>query len=419
MGSHTENLFEVFGEVEAELNKEKSEAEETFNVTKKSEKQTKEKQKKIKEYKKTKNPKEKKKGFTFGRGLLVYAAVGLVLVVIILFVFWDFIGDYEKSMPVYGMDSVISVFETGDISNIVTEETVTKIGAYEDESDFIEKYNEYISGKEITFLKSPEFTDKNPVYIVYADGEACAEAYLKKYEVSGSNFKNWTLKTLSLDNYTSLIYDSVNVTISVPTGSAVTVNGVEILSDDLQSTALPESLSVLSDYLSDDVLLDNYEISDLMETPEITATLDGTDLTFSVSDNSYIAGWPVSETFVSEMTEYVTPIAKQNAYAFINKAGRILSYVMPDSELYESLQLTTTYWYPATSIESYNLTELTIDNFKMYGEKCFSCDIKYNLYVDFISGYYVADTTEEGEFTWYFVYSEADSKWYLTVQVYK
>ena len=97
---------------------------------------------------------------------------------------------------------------------------------------------------------------------------------------------------------------------------------------------------------------------------------------------------------------------------FINVDKNIYSYVMKDSYLYESMKSATTYFYPNSSIKTYYFTEKVIDNYVVYNENCFSVDVKYTLFVDFVPSYKQDNTTENGNFRFYFVLK--DGKWYLT-----
>jgi len=118
------------------------------------------------------------------------------------------------------------------------------------------------------------------------------------------------------------------------------------------------------------------------------------------------------------MTPYLDKVITAYAKKFINVDTRsVYNYVMNPSELRTSIKSITTYFYPNSKIESYGFEEKIVDNFQIYSDDCFSCDVKYTLKIDFVSGYYVEDPTEKGNFKFFFVLK--DGTWYLTAMNYK
>lgn len=368
---------------------------------------------------------EKKKfKISFKLGLLVYTIVGALLILFALTFFWKFIKHYEDSMPVHTIDKLVKEFEKGDVTELFEGEAaelsmISEFNgdAQEQKNYWISAYNEYIKGKKITYIKAKDYTEKKPIYVVKADDVKIAEISLKPSKKrNGSNFKIWEYDSISISDYISKIVKSTDVKVQVPEGTVVTLNGVRVGdSYQIESTEV-EELKIAGQYMTKSPKLITYEIKSLFGSPEIKATLNEQELEL-VEEKGILTGtYPASEEFEKEMEEYVDKVVVAYAKNFINVQKKILPYVMKESELYESIKSATTAWYPNSKIESYEFAEKEIDNFQIYGEDCFSCDVRYVLNIKFISSYKVDDPTETGSFKWYFV--KKDDTWYLTALTY-
>lgn len=360
----------------------------------------------------SRNSRSKKSGFTFKKGLLIYTIALFVIILIVFKVFWSFIKAYEYSQPKYGMDDVVDVFETGDVSELISAESVSAINNTDDLQMFVDMYNSYISGKEIDFEKSPDYTDKNPIFTVKAGEEKVADVKLKSKKMKGHNFKEWEFETLLLDKYASLIYTPIDITVQAPEGAEVFINGSKLGADKKGESLSIEGLDVVSKYVSDIPTIEVFNITGLVKEPEVKVTYNGTDLAVTKSGDTYVASATATdESFAAEMEPYALKVLESYANKFVNLSWDITSYVMPDSELMTTIKTTDTSFYPTKYISSHSFKTLQVSNFVKYGENCFSCEAEYDLYLTF-ANYYVSDGNETGHFTLFFV-KQGDT-WYLT-----
>lgn len=366
---------------------------------------------------------KKKFKFTFKLGLLIYSVVLLVLIFAGLAFFWKFIGDYEESQPIHAMEEIIKDFEKADIKDMILKADKYEASPFEveegKENEFLaEKYNEYLNGKKITFLKSKKYTDKNPIYVVKADDETVAEVALESKKRNDSNFKIWQLKKLNVADYTGTIVKTESIKIQVPEGSVVTVNGKEVSEAfKTEEVEIPE-LKAVSKYVEVPAMY-SYEIKGLTKEPQVKAVYKGDELTLTNDKGVYTGTFTASEDFIGEMKPFATTVLEAYAKYFINIDKQLTrTYVMSDSDLYKSIKETTTYWYPNQYIESYNFSRKEISDFKKYGEDCYSCKARYTINIKFTAGYthLIDDPTEEGDFEFFFV--KKDDKWYLTALTY-
>lgn len=352
---------------------------------------------------------------TFKKGLLIYAVVALVLIFIGLFVFWGFISDYEDSMPIHGMDEVVDKFEANNIDDYLVDAIEGAYNEFETESDvnkmILDEYKKFINGKEISFVKAKEYTDKAPQYIVSAGDTKVARVSLSAKTKNDSDFDVWTFDSINISEYLVNIIETKDYTVTVPEGTVVTVNGKEISDTYLVKSEDIKELEEAGKYVTVPKM-NTYEIKGFYNAPEIKGSYNGKAVSLKAEENKYSGSFCVDEEFAKEQGEYVDKVVTLYAKNFINVDKNIYSYVMKKSYLYESMQSATTYFYPDSSIQSYEFTEKTIGNYVVYNENCFSVDVKYTLFIDFKPSYKQDNTTEIGNFKFYFV--KQDDKWYLT-----
>ncbi len=365
---------------------------------------------------------EKKFHLTFKMGLLIYVVVAIILIGIGMGFFWKFIGDYEDGQPIHTMEKVVKDFEKADITKLINSSKIDMVSNPFEVADgegnkfLAEKFNSYLNGKKITFVKAKKYTDKNPVYVVKADGESIAEVELTSKKRNSSNFKIWEFESLNLADYISKVIKTSDIKVQVPEGTVITVNGKEVADSYKVGEADIPELKEVSPYMENPPKMYTYEIKGFTAEPTVSASLNGEALQILKEENVYTGTFTSSEEFVNEMSSYADEVAVAYAKNFINVQKKILPYVLKESDLYTSIKSATTAWYPNSKIKSYEFTEKEISNFQVYSDDCFSCDVKYILEIKFVSGYKVDDPTETGDFKFFFVQKEG--KWYLASLTY-
>lgn len=354
----------------------------------------------------------KKKRSAFGKGILIYAVVALILIGAGLGVFWFFIKDYEEGMPSHGMEQVMEAFNEERITELVGDQTFGNSGVLEDASVWINWYKEQIKGKEMTFEEARENTDLTPTYVVKAGEKAVGKVTL---EVTGKNrfkFNIWGMDKLDVSEY---LPKTAVYTITVPKGSAVTINGHQLGSEYIkQDDVVYEELSGIQNqgYFSEAPASTVYEVSGLLNAPQITAQSAGTKaLVLEQKDNSYTYTYAFTDTDTASLKPMTEGIVNYYAMNFIDVNKQIYNHIMPGSELEENIKLTVTGFYPTKYIASYGFDSMDVSNFRWYSDSCFSCDITYSFHVNF-QNYSVAQEILPGNMRWYFV--NKDGNWYLT-----
>lgn len=357
-------------------------------------------------------PVKKKKPF-FVKGLLIYISIMLLLCFTVFFVFYRFIGAYEKSQTKYGMDSVIETFEKGDITSLMDADSAAIINNPTDLFAFIEKYNAYIAGKAISFEKSSEYTDMTPVFTVKADDTKIADVSLKSHKMDNYNFLEWEFDHLNLNKYAELVYTPVSAVVQAPRGSVISINGSPLTEANTESVTEIEWLEGIKQYAPELTKYEITNIADLVVEPDITVQYGNNQMVVSKVNNIYVATDTSTDAdFVKDMNEYVTKVLKSYALKFVGLQFDINKYVLPDSGLKKTISSAITSFYPTEYISSHEFEKLNISNFIRYNENCFSCEAEYDLHLHF-KNYSVGETHETGHFYMYFL-KDKDT-WYLSV----
>lgn len=173
-------------------------------------------------------PEKRKKLSGFSRFLLIYSAAFLVVVAVALVFFWKYIAAYEISRPEHEMDDVVLAMETSEGSSDLAK--VFAVSDFEDKDTvFSDIYSTYIEGQSCTYRKmAGEYTDETPVYVLRAGSIDLFKLSLKPKgeNAAGYGFQLWELSTLEL-----LKDNTRTVTILVPPGASVSVNGIAVSDD--------------------------------------------------------------------------------------------------------------------------------------------------------------------------------------------
>lgn len=352
----------------------------------------------------------KKKKSKFKRGLLIYTILMLILIAGGLSVFWFFIKDYEEGMPVHGMERTMEAFNEERISELIGTETFGNASSLEDSSAWLNWYKTQIKGKKMTFEEARENTHTTPTYVVKADDQEIGKVTLKVTGTNRFQFDMWGFDKLDVSEY---LPETATYKITVPKGTTVSVNGKKLGKEYIAENDIvyPE-LSSIQSYLSEAPACTTYQVSGLLNKPQVTAASEnGRSLSMEQDDHTYVFSYTFSDAEIAPLKTMAEGIVNSYAMNFIDVSKQIYNYIMPGSELEETIKMTVTGFYPTKYILSYGFDSMNVTNFKYYSDTCFSCDVQYNFHVNF-QNFSVNQEVLPGNMRWYFVNKEG--QWYLT-----
>lgn len=351
--------------------------------------------------------KSQKKKSKFKLGLLIYAAVLLVIIVGVWIFFYSFIDGYEKGMSYNEIAEIAR--ELGENPDSILS-NIQVSNEFEDSSYAITYIKNLIQGKEIEYREAKENTTTNPVYELLVEDKVFAKVTLKQDGEIKHGFKNWVLSEVSTEEY---LPATASVVVYSPSNSEVYINGKEVGESYIIEENLEiEVLDKVAQYLDSVPTQTKYEVKGFFETPQIEVKDEnGNVLDLLAEGNTYTAGFAYDTATADEFKTYVEDVTYAYARNFANLAKNIFNYVRPGSDLYASIESATTYFYPDSKISGTEFTSREITDFVRYTDDCFTCHVKYD-YTVYFTGYSIDKDVSSVDMIWVFV--ENDGLWYLT-----
>ena len=226
----------------------------------------------------------KKRASKFGRFLLIYSAVFLVLLAIGLTFFWKYIAAYEISRPEHVIDDFILSMENEDGTD--TLRALFKVSEFEDKDAVFDKISgTYFKGQNCTYRKMPgEYTENSPVYIVRS---GTADLFKVKLNPKGENaagfgFQLWEVSSLELVEGSTR-----TITIEVPSDAAIKVNDIEVPETYITNNQVEYDKNAEENRFNADSYRVLYAIDGIYDKVTVSAVdAKGTELTSEYADDS-------------------------------------------------------------------------------------------------------------------------------------
>ena len=348
--------------------------------------------------------------------MVAYVVIALIAIFITFGAFKGYLKDYDKSLPETVATSVANELATDKASEIFNKDTVVTNNRFTSLDNYISSILAKLSSGDILVKESKKSTKETPLFTIYVNNAPVTDMSLKSEGKNKHDLETW--------NYDKFYPDAYNIsgdsfTISAPTGSTVTVNGIALgdadIAKDENGNAIVTDIEVLKnvkDYISSVPTFTTYQASGIDGDPEIKVVdKDGNELALTQNGKDYVASMSMDQSKIDEQKPYVEEVIKAHGEHFLDISSSIYNYIMPNSELYENIQGTVTNFYSTSKIANYTFDNVTVDNFIQYTDNCYSCDIYYDLNVTFNTAGYEPQN-EGSNMTWVFV--EKDGKWYLT-----
>ncbi len=344
------------------------------------------------------NKNRKKKFSNFKKFLCIYCGILLIAGVVVLIMLHSLLKDYEEGIPSGTMDKVAEQFTSDGIGKLLSDSNIT-VNEFETADTMAEYFKDKLNGNTVSYKKKAgEYSEKTPVYVVYAGDTPIARVELKSAGKNAHKFNKWTLGTISFGDYTKSLAE---VKVTAPTGAKVYINGVEIKDTYKTESAVTFAPCLhVSDYVATPTN-DVYNVGQLIAQPVITANLNGKDLTVEYDKKTgYTVNYPSDDELYKSLESRIYTIAEQYGAYIINRGSlsKLSSYMVGTAAEYVS-DIPAIWAYLWGKSYTYQFNNESITNFRKYSDNCFSCDVYYDLYVDYQTG----NTTYKTSLTYTFV----------------
>lgn len=273
----------------------------------------------------------------FGRALILYTLVLLVIIAAGLAVLWKYLEAYEFTRPENVMEQFEQMANEQYWETAVTSSFVVSPSEFETESGLVEELClSLLRDGQMSYVEDEAYTEAAPVYLVSVNGIELCRVYMSPQEGGEAGFGLQYMSINKVELLAEFIApQSRTVSITAPADAVVTLNGITVGEGYISSEA-PDA-SVLPELEPEATeLLRRYDIPGIYGTVEIAATSAEGETLEAVSSDQDGAVFPLPEGNLS-----VTVYAPEGAVLSVNGVELDESYKTGESvtlALFEGLE---------------------------------------------------------------------------------
>lgn len=329
----------------------------------------------------------KKKRFTFGKFLWIYAAAWLIVTIVVSVKLWDaFAGyqsDYEVAAAAANPDLVMNEelyrFDETHILSLAQEQ-MSKVGSYERQERVKEYVTSLVKEKVLSYQRAENFTDRKPQYDIYADDVLIGSVRMKQ-EMQSDSFGFHMCVVDEVEAYVEEI-PLQEVCIQALAGDTVFVNGKEVSTEyetehQVRDSLMAKKATELTNVSYETV---TYVVNGLMQEPEVELVQNEETRTLEINESGiYEDICLAAELFVEEMQEYVLEAGK----AYILNTNQMLDfwqvtpYLKADSKAYQTVKSVQSGLTWAGKPDEFKITDAQIKELVQYSENVFTAKTYY------------------------------------------
>lgn len=357
------------------------------------------------------NAGRRKKRFAFGKFLIIYSIVLLVLVAAGSILFAVYLNNYENTRPDTFAAETAEKFSDDTVLAAFIKKNCEFTDVYDSADDIIESYVSYVNGAGFAYERANSFTDDAPVYYITANGTVVAEMTLTAADEDIFGLTEWDILELDILSY---IPELRTITILAPAGSTVLVDGDEVTAEYITSSGVPDIIGEAAEYLEEIPEYDTYSLTTVKSDLTVTGLDEnGESVSYSSSDTLFVAGGTASDEFILAISARTEVALTEYAKYFLGSSNSLSSYILPGSALYSSL-FETTEFETADSLSGYSAVSCEFEKFEIsdyafIADDCFITDVSFSA---------EATTEDEAvanccELTGVWVWVKSGGVWYL------
>lgn len=212
----------------------------------------------------------KKRRLSSSKGILLVGAVSAGLVLLLSLLVFLRYRSFLRSSSYDFVKEYLSNADEDALFTVAEEYLSREISTYEDRTSVFVCMKELLHPQNITFARADTYTEKNPVYTLYANGK---EAFTLTLSGRGTLFGHpaWKIKELTVSEESRI---GTPFVLEVPHGASVIVNGIE--PDPSIADPVPyHALSPFEPSLSEEIYSDCYSLGTFFLSPDVSVVLDG------------------------------------------------------------------------------------------------------------------------------------------------
>ncbi len=221
----------------------------------------------------------KRKGFL--KGMIIYSALMLVIMTVLVCMGWKYASLRDGLLPERTVEKLIRDSSLSGWDQLLLTELPKTYPAYEDGERLArEVLADRLDVGTVTYLKYAATDKKNPVYLLLDDGKPMADVTLESTEERLFGIGDWKVGAVRFKQsyFEALGVEFHTVTVAAFEGASLTVNGHTMDRSAAAPNGRYPALRPCEEAKSSQVPCDIYTLEGIYFEPQISATLNGTDL---------------------------------------------------------------------------------------------------------------------------------------------
>lgn len=330
------------------------------------------------------------------RNLFLFTGVILIMICIFFLQFWQYLADYQKSLPSMLGDEILTAYQNCDTS-IIKGYCDTLPTALSDDLVLHTYLSKTIETKNLYYYENNIENKGNKITYTFCKGnQKFADLTVTK---TGENSKYGfpLFKIVSLEQYPLSYYNLIQYP-----DTTIWVQNKQL---DASYRTNQETLAACFDQLEAGPFYKNtYHIPDYLVSSELSATdsaKNTCDLIWDEEHTTCTASPALDDTLKQELTDFAESAAKTYAvFATVKYADKssLLTYLYPDTDFYKAIKTYDNDWGITKTSDRFDAVSCT--DFMKYSDTEYSCNVSFC--------YFVSQDSKEKEyplnFTCYITY---------------
>lgn len=316
----------------------------------------------------------------FMRNLLLFAGIALMGIFLVLFRLWNYLADYQNTLPSMLGDEILSAYRSADTTTI-KKYCTTLPDSLQDDMTF-HRYLDTIIGKEdIYYYESNTQNDSEGkaviTYTYSVDNQTFATLVVSR-TASESKYGFPLYEISSLEQYTLQSYTFIQAP-----GTQILLNGIPI---DASYLKTQETIASSFDEIeAGPFAYTTYVLPDYLASSDVTsidASGNRCELTWNKEHTVCISTNTPRADIASQISSFATDAAKEYAvFATIKYASRdsLLAYLYPGTTFYKAIKTYDNDWGISKTSDSFD--SVTVTDTIQYSPTEYSCVVSLDYLV--------------------------------------
>lgn len=357
-----------------------------------------------------------KKKFTFKKFLLLYIAIWLVATVVVSVKLWDVFADYqtnfdlakEAANPDLLMPEIMELYKEENIVATAAGVDLGEVSIYEKEEEKEKLLKNMVAGKELTYKRNEGYSDRKPIYDIFADETIIGRVSLKQEQSSDSyGFHKCVLQENTVD---VKLPELINIQISALAEDTVFVNGKEVNKEMESEQEQEESVMAKEAFAMTGVSnkKTTYCLEGFLTQPLVQVQHQGEKVTLSLNEKSIYEECTADKDLLTDELEDQI-LAAGEAYIMntnqLASFAEVAQYLQSGSKAYQTVQSVQSGLSWAGKPDELEIQNALITNLEKYSEDVFTVKTYYKIHRLYREVSYEEDMTYE------WLYVKDGNKW--------